>query len=61
MLDEDIKKNQTLLNKYRQIREKIKIEQTTMTRLKDSQTSTGIPEEKIKILSGKLDDDILKP
>jgi hypothetical protein len=32
-----------------------------MTRLKDSQTSTGIPEEKIKILSGKLDDDILKP
>ncbi|HEY7751178.1 MAG TPA: hypothetical protein VH917_02710, partial [Ignavibacteriaceae bacterium] len=60
-LDEDIKKNQTLLNKYRQIREKIKIEQTTMTRLKDSQTSTGIPEEKIKILSGKLDDDILKP
>jgi chromosome segregation ATPase len=52
-LDDEIKKNQNLLNKYRQIREKIKIERTTMTKIEDApEIDMDTTEEKLKALSG---------
>jgi len=60
-LDEEIKKNQSLLNKYKQIREKIKIEQTTMTRLKETpELETNSSEEKLKSLTNKDNPEIFK-
>jgi chromosome segregation ATPase len=60
-LDEEIKKNQTLLNKYRQIREKIKIERTTMAKLKESPDyESEISDEQLKALTSKNYSEIFK-
>lgn len=60
-LDEEIKKNQTLLNKYKQIREKIKIEQTTMTRFKETPVlESNSSADKLKLLTNKDNPEIFK-
>jgi len=60
-LDDEIKKNQTLLNKYKQIREKIKIEQTTMTRLKETpELESNSSEDKLKSLTNRDNPEIFK-
>ena len=59
-LDEEIIKNKTLLSKYRQIRERIKIEQTNMSRLNEPSNKIELIEDEASVTAKQKAKEVFK-